>query len=192
MWKYDKNAFNSISPDLLCHRADPSTLVRGRPHTTSQIDDLTIRNSCDVLIWVWPHIAPFFEKCWKKLQDLPWCFNQVVDQSLCRVCRSIEQGSVALRNSIRWRYFLNFFLQDLRRHIQNICQEHTSPNYMIKAWTNVECTLLSLTYIWKHLQVVWYWSLLFCDQIFYKIFEWATNQKGGTGHWANMVFRFCL
>ena len=121
-----------------------------------------------------------------------WCFNQVVDQSLCRVCRSIEQGSVALRNSIRWRYFLNFFLQDLRRHIQNICQEHTSPNYMIKAWTNVECTLLSLTYIWKHLQVVWYWSLLFCDQIFYKIFEWATNQKGGTGHWANMVFRFCL
>ena len=67
-----------------------------------------------------------------------WCFNQVVDQSLCRVCRSIEQGSVALRNSIRWRYFLNFFLQDLRRHIQNICQEHTSPNYMIKAWTNVE------------------------------------------------------
>ena len=40
--KYDKNAFNSISPDLLCHRADPSTLVRGRPHTASLIDDLTI------------------------------------------------------------------------------------------------------------------------------------------------------
>ena len=39
--KYDKNAFNSISPDLLCHRADPSTLVRGRPHTASLIDDLT-------------------------------------------------------------------------------------------------------------------------------------------------------
>ena len=62
-----------------------------------------------------------------------------------------------------------------------------------KCWIiQLECTLLSLTYIWKHLQVVWYWSLLFCDQIFYKIFEWATNQKGGTGHWANMVFRFCL
>ena len=39
--KYDKNAFSSISPDLLCHRADPSTLVRGRPHTASLIDDLT-------------------------------------------------------------------------------------------------------------------------------------------------------
>ena len=31
--------------------------------------------------------------------------------------------------------------------------------------------------------------VLFCDQIFYKIFEWATNQKGGMG---NEQFRFCL
>ena len=73
-------------------------------------------------------------------------FNQVVDQSLCRVCRSIEQGSAALRNSIRWTSFLNFFLPYAWRHFQNIWYyERTSPNYIISTWTNVECTQLSLT-----------------------------------------------
>ena len=76
MWKYDKNAFNSISPDLLCHRAGPSTLVRGRPHTTSQIDDLTITKMifnwivcvsnikpavlwAGFVVWPWPILVSF-------------------------------------------------------------------------------------------------------------------------------------
>ena len=53
--KYDKNAFNSISPDLPCHRADPSTLVRGRPHTASLIDDLTGMIEIE---WIIPTILP--------------------------------------------------------------------------------------------------------------------------------------
>ena len=87
MWKYDKNAFSSISPDLLCYRADPACEGPPTHHQSNRRSNTSPKcvypSPGEWAPCVWHHWQSYQGECDTKLAQKRWLWNHWSFLQLC-------------------------------------------------------------------------------------------------------------